>query len=117
MKRPITPAMHGAIDYGMSTVLLAAPWLLRMSRKAALTFNAFGAAQAGVNALTNQPLAVRPLIPYKTHRTIDAVALPAHLAVPLLTGVAREPKARMLWIGALAGMIGVILLTDWDANG
>ena len=55
MKKPITPAMHGAIDYGMSAVLLTAPWLLRMSRKAALTFNGFGAAQAVI--VTDEPMA------------------------------------------------------------
>jgi hypothetical protein len=116
MKKPITPAMHGALDYGMAAVLMAAPWLLRTSRKAALTFTAFGAAQAGVNALSNQPLAALPVIPWHVHRTIDAASLPAQVAVPLLTGVAREPKARALWIGALVGIVTVFLLTDWDAR-
>ena len=116
MKKPITPAMHGAIDYGMSALMLAAPWALKLSRKAALTFNGFAAAQAGVIALSNQPLAAKPLIPWHVHRTIDAATVPAQLVVPLVTGVAREPRARMLWIGALVGLVAVFALTDWDAR-
>ncbi len=116
MKKPITPAMHGAIDYGMSALMLAAPWALKLSRKAAMTFNGFAAAQAGVNAFSNQPLAARPLIPWHVHRTIDAAAVPAQIAVPLIAGVAREPKARALWIGALVALVTVFALTDWDAR-
>jgi hypothetical protein len=116
VKKPITPAMHGAIDYGMSAVMLAAPWVLKLSRKAALTFNGFAAAQAGVNALSNQPLAAKQVIPWHVHRTIDAVAVPAQIAVPLATGVAREPKARALWITALVALVAVFALTDWDAR-
>ncbi len=116
MKKPITPAMHGALDYGMSAVRLAAPWLLRLSRKATLTFNGFAAAQAGVNAFSNQPLAAKPLIPWHVHRTIDAASVPVQVAVPLVTGVAREPKARALWISALVALVAVYALTDWDAR-
>ncbi|MFC0678163.1 hypothetical protein ACFFGH_09960 [Lysobacter korlensis] len=116
MRKPITPAMHGAIDYGMSALLLAAPWALKLSRKSAITFNGFAAAQAGVTALSNQPLAAKQLIPWHVHRTIDAAAVPAQLAVPLATGVAREPKARALWIGTLVALVAVFALTDWDAR-
>jgi hypothetical protein len=116
VKKPITPAMHGAIDYGMSAVMLAAPWVLKLSRTACLTFGGFAAAQAGVNALSNQPLAAKQLIPWHVHRTIDAAAVPAQIVVPLVTGVAREPKARALWIGALVALVTVFALTDWDAR-
>jgi hypothetical protein len=108
--------MHGAIDYGMSAVMLAAPFVLKLSRTARLTFGGFAAAQAGVNALSNQPLAAKQLIPWHVHRTIDAVAVPAQIAVPLATGVAREPRARALWIGALVALVTVFALTDWDAR-
>jgi len=116
VKKPITPAMHGAIDYGMSALMLAAPALLKLSRNARLTFGGFAAAQAGVNALSNQPLAARQLIPWHVHRTIDAAAVPAQIAVPLATGVAREPKARALWIGGLVALVAVFVLPDWDAR-
>jgi hypothetical protein len=90
--------------------------VLKLSRSACLTFSGFAAAQAGVNALSNQPLAVKPLIPWHVHRSIDAAAVPAQIAVPLLTGVAREPRARALWIGALVALVAVFALTDWDAR-
>lgn len=72
--KPISPAAHGAIDYGLSIALLTAPKLLGMRDRACAVFGAIGLSQGTVNALTAQPLTVKPVIPFKT-RGVEFVKL------------------------------------------
>lgn len=113
---PLTPTAHAALDYALGATLLTAPRLLRLSRGARAYFGAFGAVAIAVNAFTDGPLGVRRVIPWRTHRTIDLASDPLYAAVPLLTGIAREPRARALWLTTTALLGAAVVLTDWDAG-
>jgi hypothetical protein len=115
MTKPLDRTAHVALDYALGTALLTAPLLLGLSTRARTFFGAFGAVTATVNALTDSRLGVRRLIPFRTHRAIDLAADPLYLALPLLTGIAKEPRARALWLGSAALLGAAVLLTDWDA--
>jgi hypothetical protein len=115
MDKPLTPRIHAALDYGLGATLLTVPHLLGLSRRAKVFFGAFGALATVVNAFTDTPLSVRRVIPFRTHRTIDLATDPLYVAVPLLTGIAGEPRARALWLGSTALLAGSVALTDWDA--
>ena len=52
MPRPITPRMHGALDYATSAMVVAAPWLLRFSRHRAARNLCFGLAALTVVVAT-----------------------------------------------------------------
>lgn len=115
--KPLTPTVHSALDYGVGAALLTAPHLLGLSRGARTFFGAFGAVATAVNALTDSPLGVRRVIPWRTHRAIDLASDPLYVALPLLTGIAKEPRARALWLASTALLAANVLLTDWDAAG
>jgi hypothetical protein len=112
---PITPRLHGLLDYGVSATDLLLPSLLGMSGRARAVFAAFGAAQGAVNALTVQPYAAAARVPFRVHGRIDLASLPVVLGLPPLLGLHREPRARALWLVLGAGLAAVWVLTDWQA--
>ena len=96
--------------------LLTAPRLLGMSERARTVFTALGLNAGAVNALTAQPLAIKPVISFKTHQTVDLGAMPVYFLLPAAAGVAKEPRARVLWLAMTACLVATYLLTDWDAG-
>jgi hypothetical protein len=116
VRKPISPAQHGLLDYGLAAAHLVVPRLLGTSGRARAVFAGFGLALGAVDALTAQPYALRPVLPLEVHRRIDLGSAPAFLAVPLLTGVAKEPRARAWWLVAAAALLTTYALTDWSAS-
>jgi hypothetical protein len=49
---------------------------------------------SSINALTDQPLALKRIVPFRTHGTIELLSGPLLVALPWLTGVLKDPKAR-----------------------
>ena len=96
--------------------MLTVPTLLRMPRRARAVAAALGTAQGGLNAVTDQPLAVRRLVAYRTHRSVDRAGLPVALGLPLLTGSIRDRRARTFFLAAGAALAAVYALTDWNAQ-
>lgn len=114
--KPLTPTTHAALDYTLGATLLTAPHLLRLTRGARAFFGAFGAVAIGVNALTDSPLGVRRVIPWRTHRAIDLASDPVFAVLPVVTGIAKDPRARALWLAASATLAAAVVLTDWEAG-
>lgn len=88
MKKPISPEAHGAIDYGFLAMNLSAPTLFGLTGAARTLPYLFGGVQGILNALTDQPLAVKRLVPFRTHGTIELASGPLFVALPWLT----EPR-------------------------
>src|SRR5437870_2536930 len=59
MRKPISPKMHGALDYTTSAAVAAAPRLMRMPKKAELLFDSLAAGYTGLSAITDYPLSVK----------------------------------------------------------
>ena len=115
MDKPLSPTTHAALDYALGATLLTAPHALGLSRRARVFFGAFGALAGVVNALTDTPLSIRRVIPFRTHRLIDLATDPLYLTVPVLSGIVRERRAAALWLATTALLAGSVALTDWDA--
>lgn len=116
MRKPIGPTLHGALDYGFLASMLAVPKLLRLPRRARVVAAAFGAAQGGLNAVTDHPLAVRHLVPFRLHGSVDRAGLPVVIGLPLLTGLLRDRRALAFFLGSGIALGAVYALTDWDAQ-
>lgn len=117
MRQPIKVAGHGAIDYRLSTVAIAGPRLLGLTGAARLIPTAFGATQGVLNALTDQPLAARRLVPFRRHGQLETMAVPAFAAAVALSGAWRGVRAGVFLSTMLASLAAVYVLTDWDAAG
>ena len=116
MKRPISPAMHGLIDYGFGLVNTVAPTLLDLPPSTRALPHVVAAMQGTLNAFTDQRYAVKRVIPFQTHHLAETIGVPALLAATIVTGAWKTPRARMFFGGLFAALGTVYALTDWGAK-
>ena len=114
--KPIGPAAHGAIDYAFAAAHALAPTLLGLTGPAKTLCYGFAGATLGINALTNHPLGVVRVIPFRRHGELETPFFPAIAALPWLTGAAAQSRAR--WYFAAYFVLGAAnyLLTDYAAD-
>jgi hypothetical protein len=114
MQKPLTPAMHGAVDYATVMGAVAAPRLLNMPPKAATLAYGIGTVILGMAAFTDFKPAIKRALPLRAHEMADATLGMALPALPWMMGFSRNKKARNFFI-VLTGMLALnTLLTDWD---
>lgn len=114
MPRPISPRVHGMIDYGTSAAVAAAPAILDVPKTARHLFEGLATGYTGLSSLTDYPLSLKRLVPFKVHGAAElaiAVILPA---MPWLLGFADDRAARNMCFGLSALTVVVSALTDWD---
>lgn len=110
--KPLTPRLHGFVDYAACGLMLAAPALLRLSPVARTASYALAGSYLGVSLLTDYPPALRRVIPFPVHGKIELTTLP----LLLLLASELEGRDRTYFLG-LAGMVaGAYSLTDWKAD-
>jgi hypothetical protein len=109
MRKPISPKIHGIIDYLSSLTLAAAPALLGFrSRKAANLARSLGAGYTGMSLGTAYPLGAVKKIPFPAHVATDAVLGLGFAAAPWLLGFADDARARNFFL-AMAGISAVVV--------
>lgn len=69
--KPISPAMHGLIDYALSGSLLFLPTLFGFNKKVKNIYKAEALTLLLYVALSDHPAAVKPIISFRTHGKID----------------------------------------------
>jgi hypothetical protein len=85
--KPITPRLHGILDYTTGAELLAAPALLGLGgTRTGRLLRAAGAGHIAYSLLTKYELGVAKVLPYKAHLAIDAIAAAGLAAAPWLLG-------------------------------
>jgi len=118
--RPIDSTLHGVTDYSAGTTLMTVlPHLLGVNgTQAGTQIRVAGAVHAGYSTLTDYPLGVVKLIPYKVHLALDAIGALALAATPFVTGQYRKGVSQ--WaphVGLCLFELGSLLLTDPTGRG
>ena len=118
--RPIDSVLHGATDYSVGAMLMTVfPRLANIQgTRAARQIRAAGAIHAGYSTVTDYPLGVAKLLPYRAHLAVDAIGAVALAATPFVTGQWR--KGRDQWVPhvALSAFeLGSLLLSDPTGKG
>src|SRR4051812_885470 len=118
--RPIDSTLHGVTDYSAGTTLMTVlPSLLGISgTRAGTQIRVAGAVHAGYSTLTDYPLGVVKVIPYKVHLALDAVGALALAATPFVTGQYRKGTSQ--WaphVGLCLFELGSLLLSDPTGRG
>lgn len=112
-KKPITPLVHGLIDYALVSSLLTLPRLFGFSKKVKTIYTAEALALLVYVALTNHPTAVKKLIPFTIHGKIDPFNV-GQFALQTALKPFREDKKAMIFNLAFTAIAGAtVLLTDW----
>jgi hypothetical protein len=96
--RPIDTTLHGATDYqAAATLTTLFPRLAGIENtRSARQIRIAGAIHGGYSLLTDYPLGVVKLIPYRAHLAIDAIGALALAATPFVTGQFREARSQWL---------------------
>jgi hypothetical protein len=118
--RPIDSTLHGVTDYTLGTLLMTAlPRLAGVEgTESAIQMRIAGAAHAGYSTLTDYPLGIVKLIPYKVHLGLDALGAIAVGALPFITGQYRKgPKHFVPHLALAAFELQSLLLSDPRGKG
>src|SRR4051794_30499524 len=102
MPRPVDSTLHGVVDYSAGTFLLTAfPKVTGIEgTRSARQIRTAAAIHAGYSTITDYPLGIVKLLPYKAHLAIDALGALALAATPFVTG--QFAKGRKHWVPHVA---------------
>ena len=115
MRKPIDSTLHGLTDYTVGTVLMTVfPKITGIEgTESAKQVRISGATHAGYSTLTNYPLGVVKVLPYKVHLGLDLLGALAIGATPFITG--QWKKGRRHWVpqvGIALFELQSLLMTD-----
>ena len=111
--KPISPRMHGVLDYATSTAVAIAPRAMRFPRPARMLFDSLAAGYTCLSAVTDYPLSVKRVAPFKVHGTAELAIAAVLPLLPWALGFAEHRAARNLCFGLTALTVAVAALTDW----
>jgi hypothetical protein len=100
--RPVDATLHGVVDYTAGTFLMTAlPRLAGIEgTRSAGQIRAAGAIHVGYSTITDYPLGIARLLPFRAHLALDAIGALTLAATPFLTGQYR--KGRRQWVPHVA---------------
>jgi hypothetical protein len=100
--RPIDSTLHGVTDYSVGTTLLTVfpKWADIEGTESARQVRTAGAIHAGYSTLTDYPLGLLKLVPFKVHLALDALGAIALGATPFVTG--QWKKGTKHWVPHVA---------------
>ncbi len=115
MNKPISPLLHGVLDYATVLATAALPAALRFSPRAAALSRGLSAGYLALSSVTDYPLSLTRRVPFPTHGRLERLSGFALPLLPLLAGFAQHRAARNFFL-ALAGVTFVVYaLTDWES--
>jgi hypothetical protein len=100
--RPVDATLHGVVDYSAGALLLTAfPKLAGIEgTRSARQIRIAAAIHGGYSTLTDYPLGVAKVLPFKAHLALDALGALALAATPFVTG--QYKKGRKQWVPQVA---------------
>ena len=116
MHKPVTPALHGIIDYVFSGILLYGPYVAGLNDKATKSYNAIGASFLVGNAFTDTPVGIQPVLSFKDHQKTDAVFLAGLSLLTVANFIRKDKKAFSFHVAFLTTAIAHYILTDYNAS-
>ncbi|OGX82182.1 hypothetical protein BEN47_18725 [Hymenobacter lapidarius] len=115
--KPISPLVHGVLDYSTCAFFALAPSLFNLNGAYATICYVLAGGYLVVSLLTNMPLGAARVIPFPVHGKLELVSGLVFIASPWLFGFANENEtARNLFVGAGLVFLVVYFLTDWYAQ-
>lgn len=110
--KPLSPKAHGIIDYALVGSLLSLPSVFKFSKSVKQIYAAEALVLLVYVALSDHPVAVKPVIPFTTHCKIDPFNVAQFALQTGLKPFRKDKKAKLFNIifTAIAGI--TVLLTD-----
>lgn len=114
----IPARIHGILDFASAFALIAFAVVVGGSGLAVATGVALGVVLIVVSLLTDYPLGVIRVIPFKVHSAGDYVGAFTLIAAPFILGFAdQDTTLSVLYVATGAALVGVSLATDYEHAG
>ncbi|MGI4750629.1 MAG: hypothetical protein ACRYFB_08350 [Janthinobacterium lividum] len=114
--KPISPKTHSLIDYALASSLLILPPVLNFNSKIKRLYAVEGITLLVYIALTDQPAAIKPIIPFTVHGKIDPYNI-GQFALQTFFKPFRKDKKAMIFNICFTAVAGItVLLTDWNGR-
>jgi hypothetical protein len=114
MRKPISPRIHGMIDYSTSAMVAAAPAVFKFPKPATALFEGLAAGYTGLSSVTDYPLAVKRKVPFKAHGAAELAIAAVLPVLPWALGFSDNKAARNLCFALTGITLVVAALTDWE---
>ncbi len=115
-KKPVSPNAHALIDYALVFSLLTVPLLFRFNKKVKKIYTAEALILLGYIALTDTPVALKPLIPFPVHGKIDPFNVSQFALQSFMKSFRKDKKTLLFNIGFTIIAGTVVALTDWHGK-
>ena len=112
MAKPISPTLHGVIDYLTVPLLLAAGPLLHFDGRPAEITSTLAGVVLVYSLFTDYPPSLVKMITLPQHRVIDIVLAVAVIVSPFVLGFAGSARAFFIAMGVVS--LIVVSLTDFS---
>ena len=90
---------------------------MRFPKPARILFESLAAGYTGLSSVTDYPLSVKRVAPFKVHGATELAIAAILPALPFALGFADHRAARNFCFGLTALTLVVAALTDWDGEG
>lgn len=114
MKKPISPTVHGVIDYATVAATATLPRLMKFPKPARMAADALAGGYGALSSVTDYPLSMKRAVPFKGHGIAEAAVGLALPMLPWALGFSNHKPARNFFLGLTALTFVVAALTDWD---
>jgi SPW repeat len=113
--QPISPRLHGFIDYPLALIIAALPWVLGLNASAVGLGLLVGAIMLAMSIFTAYPAGLGKAIRFRHHRTIELTLAVFLLASPWLFQFSGEPRSRNyeLAIGVVIATLALLTHPTW----
>ena len=113
--KPITPRIHGVLDYATVLVTALAPTLFGFSAVPSRIAYALAAGYLVLSLCTAYPLGVAKLVPFRGHGLAEVAIAVLLVPLPWMLGFADEPAPRNFMLALVLITFVVVPLTDFRA--
>ena len=114
---PVSPAVHGTLDYLLAATLIAAPLVLHFHDETAKAFVlAVGGAASLLAVGTAWSRGIVRVVPPVVHGLADVGATVALIVAPFVLGYSSHTLAMVFCVAAGAGGLGAVLMTRFVSD-
>lgn len=115
-RKPIKPVHHGIIDYGFAAIQIAGPSLLGLNKKTRILHQLLGLKILGLNALTDTPAGIKPVVSFRKHQKADLALLGSMTALTAIKHISKKRKSLIFHLAVVGMAAAHYLLTDYKAK-
>lgn len=116
MNKPISPKVHGIIDYAMGGALAILPSAMGLNSAAVKTYGGLAANFLIVDALTDTPVGIKKVMSCGAHKKADLATLGTLAMMTFAKPFREDRKALAFHLGLLALTATQYILTDYDKD-